>query len=314
MKKLSVLAITLIATLFGAVPAHAAINVVPAGDYSSIYTLSVETGDVYRIDLDTETSELVCQSEIISGSWITGSAYDPETKKLYWIKDFYSGTASIVTQDMVTCEQTDNPIDIEDRGDSNSVDMFGMAISNGEIVMVYVDGQNASSAMFGDAELVDGVWEVTSFMDNGSEWNFSDIAYDPVSGDLYAIEYDCQLYNVTNSFALVASYALMSVPEECPTLKIDDDQRIWFTSNDASLLNTDDLLDAGSDMQSTDSNAFEPTVFGEEFFFGPADFTASDSSLAETGIDGSSITLGSLAGVAALASGAWFLRRREVRK
>lgn len=291
-------AIALASTLLLAPAAQAALETAPAGDYSTLYTVGVTSGNVYRFDRATESTELVCESTNTSDEWITGSAFDPATNTLHWIRNFSSGEASIVSVDMSTCDQTVLPIDIDGRGDSSNTEIFGLTWHDGALQIMYQDSNDSNNRWVGNVSGGVTTWDVEPFMNLANEDNYSDIAYDPVSGDLYAIDYNCTVYNLSNSNAVVAIYALAGVSPDCPTLKIDGDQRIWFTSNDAGVIISDTLLAAGGDIESFE-NIIDSSYIGEEFFFGPESFPAAASSdgLASTG---SNVNLGGIFGAAGL--------------
>ena len=291
-------AIALASTLLLAPAAQAALETAPAGDYSTLYTIGVTSGNVYRFDRATESTELVCESTNTSDEWITGSAFDPATNTLHWIRNFSSGEASIVSVDMATCDQTVLPIDIDNRGSSADAVVFGLTWNDGAMEMLYLDSNDSDNRWVGDVTGGVSSWVVEPTLNLANEDNYSDIAYDPVSGDLYAIDYSCIVYNITNSNSVVAIYTLAGISDECPSLKIDSDERIWFTSNNAGLINSDILLAPGGDIESFD-NAFDESYVGEEFFFGPESFPAAASSdgLASTG---STMNLGGIFGAAGL--------------
>lgn len=316
MKKFIALALAAGIVVTGNVAANAALTTAPAGDDLSVYTLDDLTGTISRLDLETETTEVVCESDITSTNWITGSAFDPATNTVYWVKNFPNGDASIVTVDLYTCEQTDSPLDINGRGDSTDSDIYGLTWYEGGLEVLYQDALTNGDRIIGDATLVDGVWEVSPTADFGNEYNLSDIAYNPVSGDLYAITYDCTVYNLTDSASVVALYPLAGVSQECPTMKIDDAERIWFTSDDYGVLNSDTLAAPGGDLQFFDNGSLSANDYCEEFFFAPTVITApvSDAGeLASTGSDNIAPTLFGTAGLFFTAAAAFYYRFRTRR-
>lgn len=315
MKKLITLALAVGIAVIGNVAANAALSTAPAGDLS-IYTIDDFTGTISRLDLSTETAEVVCESTVVSTSWITGSAFDSATNTVYWVKNFPNGDASIVTVDLYTCEQSDSPLDINGRGDSTDTAIYGLTWYEGGLVVLYEDDLTSYDRIIGDATLVDGVWEVSPTADFGNEVYYSDIAYNPVTDDLYAIDYDCNVYNLTDSISLVAAYSVAGVSTECPTLKIDDAERIWFTSDNSGVLNSDTLSAPGGDLQYFDNGPLNSDTYCEEFFFGPTVITApvnNAGGLASTGSENVAPILFGTAGLFFAAAAAFYYRFRARR-
>lgn len=300
MKKFIATIAAIIVAGFSSSTANAALTTSPAGDNRSVYVINDYSGDISRLDLTDESTELVCESAISSTDWITGSAFDPATNTVYWIKDFSTGNAAIVTVNLYSCDQSVAPIDLGGRGDTSNANIYGLTWHDGVIEILYMDGDTFYDRIRGEATLVDGVWEVTQLMDYGNETNFSDLAYDPVSHNLYAMSYDCNVYNLENyPSAPMAAYTAAGISTDCPTLKIDDAGRVWFTSNSYGVLNSDTLSAPGVDLQSFNNGSLDFSVYCEEFFFAPTVIPApgSNEDLAKTGTN---VNLGMVFGTAGL--------------
>ena len=267
---------TLAATLVGftVVPANAALTAAPAGD-RVIYVMDATGGVISEFDRGTDTATVVCDTGLESADWITASAFDDVTGLAYWVRNASSDNATVVSVDLGTCATEEFPIDYAGRGSSLDIYVRSLMVDGGEFTFLVQDDGDWGNVWTTSVAIDNGVWALTPVTNFSNESQLTDIAMDPVTDQMYGITAGCQVLTLPD-YTTVADYSGLA-SSWCPALEIDDNERIWFTSNYTGVLNSDDLTFPGADFQVQSAAQLDFGVFGEEFFFAPVPSNAAGS-------------------------------------
>ena len=319
MKKFAIAVLTVAFAGLTTTAANAALTAGPSGD-RAIYVIDATGGVISEFDRSTDTATLLCDTGLDSADWITASAFDEVSGLAYWVRNASSDNATVVSVDLATCDTQEFPLNYNGRGSSLDIDIRSLMVDAGEFTFLVQDDGDYGNVRTASVAIANGVWALTPVENFSNESQLTDIAINPVTDQMYGITAGCQVLTLPD-YTTRADYSGLT-NSWCPALEIDDNQRIWFTSNYTGVLNSDDLTYPGADFQTQSAGQIDFGIYGEEFFFGPTPESLSDggsgsaagagSGLASTG---SPVSLGvvfSTAGLFFAAAAAFGVRARRL--
>lgn len=292
-------------------PAAAAVTALPEGQ--ELVHFDWESGIVHFYNSDwTDETRFEPIPEIQNG--IVGATFNPADGLLYVVTNWFDSD----NQRIASIDPTDGTthlwdLDYDNSGDTTGYETRALAFDGeGNLWVAAVPPTDLGNIIMrislSDPSVAENVETIN--IDEFENNVVSGLAWNPVDESFYFLTY-------TNDLAKLNSDGTFETPEVTPYENGDDEAAdLAFDANGVAWISGDygDYIASYVPGDPTSGSVVAVGVGMEAIAIVGQGVASDNGGLADTGIDGSTITLGSLAGVAAVASGAWFLRRREVRK
>lgn len=290
-------------------PAAATVTAIPSGQ--QLVQFGWSDGVIHFFQTDWSTLEpLEPIVDIQNG--IVGATFNPADGKIYVVDNWFDTDNQRIVAIDVTDGSTDVwTIDYGNGSNSAPYETRALAFDGDGNLWVLTNNDSGNANEVKRISLADPDTAVVAQTVDVEEYDnetLSGLAWNSVDDSFYVLSYNNKLEKLNSDGSI-------ETPEATPTENGDDEAAdlafdangvAWISGNYGEYIVSYVPGDPTSGSVVADGVGMEAiAILGES--------DAASSGLADTGIDGSSITLGSLAGVAAIASGAWFLRRREVR-